>query len=758
MKIIERLKKVDNAYIILAIFIASYIFFYYPIVLGVVVAPLDALIGLYHPFRDLYASTNPNGIPYKNMLITDPVRQIIPWKDLVFTNFNMGNMPLWNPYEMAGKPLIGNFQSSAFYTFNFLILSNLKEMWSYFIALQQILAFVFMYFYLKNLSFTKKLALLGAFAFSFSGFVIAWLEWGTVIHTYLWLPLILLCIDKITSLTTGSKAVFKNKTTLMYSFLLLFATTSSFFAGHLQTFIYISFLSLGYFFMRYFEYGRNKKALLLFLGVGILTLVCTFVQWWPTQEFLALSARNSDQFATTAGWFTPPQNLAQYIAPDIFGNPATGNYFGVWNYAEFLGYVGVLILFCALLSLGIKKREVIFFQILFLLSLIFALDSPFTHWLYGQNIPFFVSTQPTRLAALTGFSIIVLGMYGLGKVIEKNTWKQVLVAALGFGILILTLWGLALQGIFSDLPENIQVIKRNLILPTGLFTASVFLVFLITFVKKDVFKGIIFVCLTILLAFDLMRVATKFTPFSDSEFFYPTSPSIEYLRKQDGTFRIAMLDSRILAPNIPTYYRLQTIQGYDPLYLDSYAKFISLSQRDTVDISAPYGFNRIITPQRLDSKYIDFLNVKYILSLDEVKNENWVKVFEEGQTKIYENKNVYPRAFFAENVVTASSDQDEAIALSKADLKTTATTQDNIENSTFGKGEVVIKSYSENKIALETNITQDGFLVLSDAYYPTWKAAIDGQDAKIYKTNLSFRGIIVPGGTKEIVLYNTFFK
>ncbi len=756
MKIIDRLKKIDGAYIILALIISSFAYFYYPLVLGFEAAPLDALNGLYHPFRDYFYDIAPNGVVYKNMLITDPVRQIIPWKDLAFNGFNLGYMPLWNPYEMAGKPLVGNFQSSAFYVFNFLIFNNLKSTWSYFIALQQILAFVFMYLYLKNLTFSKKLALLGAFALSYSGFVIAWLEWGTVIHTYLWLPLILLCLDKITSLSKGKGDVFRSKTILLYSLLLLFSVSSSFFAGHLQTFVYISVLSLSYFLMRYFEYGRTKKVLLLLLGVGALILICTFVQWWPTQEFLALSARNSDQFASKAGWFTPPQNLAQYIAPDIFGNPATGNYFGVWNYAEFLGYVGVLILFCALLTVGLKKREVIFFQIILLVSIIFAVDSPFTHWLYSQDIPFFVSTQPTRLAALTGFSIIVLAIYGLRRILEKNLWKQVVLTAVGLGIVILLIWGLAFQGIFSNLPEDIMVTKRNLILPTGLFVTSALLIFLLTIVKKDLYKSIIFVCLTVLLVFDLTRVAVKFIPFSMG--FYPKTMSISYLKTQEGVFRIAPMDNRILAPNIPTYYKLQSIQGYDPLYLDTYAKFISLSQRDTVDINPPYGFNRIITPQKLDTKYIDFLNVKYILSLDEVKNENWEKVFEEGQTKIYENKNVYPRAFFAENVVKASSDQEEALALSNADLVTTATIQDNIESKEYGTGEVAIKDYSENKIILEANITQEGFLVLSDAYYPTWKATVDGQEAKIYKTNLAFRGIIVPGGTKEIIFYNTFFK
>ena len=56
--------------------------FNFPIFQGFMPAPLDAMIGLYHPFRDLYAVDYPNGIPFKNYLITDPFRQLIVWKDL----------------------------------------------------------------------------------------------------------------------------------------------------------------------------------------------------------------------------------------------------------------------------------------------------------------------------------------------------------------------------------------------------------------------------------------------------------------------------------------------------------------------------------------------------------------------------------------------------------------------------------------------------------------------------------------------------
>src|SRR5690606_9483313 len=117
--------------------------------------------------------------------------------------------------------------------------------------------------------------------------------------------------------------------------------------------------------------------------------------------------------------------------------------------------------------------------------------------------------------------------------------------------------------------------------------------------------------------FDLTRVAAKFTSFSNADYFYPTSKTIEFLQNDKDKFRIATTDDRILAPNISTFYRIESIEGYDPLYLKDYAEFISLSERQAADISPPFGFNRIITPKNLNSDLVDFLNVKYILSLTE---------------------------------------------------------------------------------------------------------------------------------------------
>ncbi|MEK7159989.1 MAG: hypothetical protein AAB702_00725, partial [Patescibacteria group bacterium] len=183
---------------LIVIFIISVIFFWQFLLKGLLPIPLDTIVGLYYPFRDAYFKTNPNGLPYKNFLITDPVRQQYPWRNLSIESQKEGSLPLWNPYNFAGTPLLANFQSAPLYPLNILFfILPFAISWSILIFLQPLLAGIFLYLYLNNLKLNKFASLFGSVSFAFSGFFIAWLEWGTVLHTALWLPLILLSIDKI---------------------------------------------------------------------------------------------------------------------------------------------------------------------------------------------------------------------------------------------------------------------------------------------------------------------------------------------------------------------------------------------------------------------------------------------------------------------------------------------------------------------------------------------------------------------------------
>lgn len=727
--------------------------------------PLDTVVGLYSPYRDFYSNTYPNGIPFKNFLITDPVRQTYLWKELAVDIFRTGNMPVWNPYEMTGKPLIANFQTGAFYPLNLLFLIKpFYFSWSLFILIQSLLAGLFTYLYIKNLKLNNYASFIGAISFTFSGFSIAWLEWGNIGHTALWLPLILLSIDKVFLLSDQRSKIKDQKSNIVagykkiifWGLILIFSTCSSLFAGHLQTFFYLYILSICYFLIRWFEDKRKLKVLVVYLVSNLIFIAVTFIQWFPTLQFIALSARNVDQnFLTTEGWFIPYKHLIQFFAPDFFGNPSTLNYWGTWNYGEMVGYVGVIPIILSMFSLFKKNSTSIFFTLIIVVSLLFALPTGISSIPYMLHIPFVSSAQPTRLLFLVTFSLSILSAFGLQYLYERKQFRvRDFMPVFFAGIVFLLLWILVFSKADSlfVLSENAFIAKRNLFFPTFLFISGLLVIVIPILLKTKRIREISIILILLLSFIDLLRFAQKFTPFTSSEYLYPTTAALSFLENRPGIFRVAVMDKRIMPPNFFTHYKLQTIEGYDPLYLKSYAEYIAALEQGSP--AASFSFNRIITPHNYKSRLFDLLNVRYVLSFDEIKSPKMKLVFAEGQTKIYENKESFERAFFVKKVLSSNNDLDE---LFKNNIHDTAIIGDHVGFDNIQTGTVQNINYSENVVTISTSSNNDGFLVLSDAYYPTWVATIDGNATKIYLTDHAFRGVFVPKGTHRVQFKDSLF-
>jgi hypothetical protein len=94
---------------------------------------------------------------------------------------------------------------------------------------------------------------------------------------------------------------------------------------------------------------RRGHILALLVGALFLSLGLSAVQLLPTAELSLLSQRadglDPGEAMTYSLW---PWRLLTLAAPDLFGNPATGDYWGYATYWEDAGYIGVLPLLLAL--------------------------------------------------------------------------------------------------------------------------------------------------------------------------------------------------------------------------------------------------------------------------------------------------------------------------------------------------------------------------------------------------------------------------
>ncbi len=732
------MKKLFIKYQYLGLLLVIVFSFFAPkLITGKVPIPSDSLLGLYHPWRDnSYQGYNPEKFPVKNPLITDPILQTYPWRFISIENIKHLNFPLWNPYSFSGQPLLANVQSAPFGILNiiFLVLP-FKASWIVQIILPVILTSFFMFLFLKSLKLKDFASAYGAFVLPLSGFFVAWMVWGTITTTAMWLPLILFCFNKY----------FETKKPI-YFLILTVSLTQTFLSGHTQTSFYILLCSTLY--LLYLSIQKKELKLTAHILLAfILSALISAIQIIPAIEFSNLSNRSLDQayFPGRKDWFIPLQNIIQLLAPNFFGNPTTYNYWGVWNYAEFVSYVGIAPLFFAILALFKKNNSTIFFLVLVAISLLLGTLNPLSELIYKNNLPIVSNFQPSRIIYLLTFSLSVLSAIGLQIFLEKKEIKKHLLV---IGLFITPLFSLFFISkylkIIPTFPnlDSSAIANRNLLIPIMLSAFLLFAIIANHFLKK---KKIIILMVFALTILDLFIFSNKFIPFNKLSTIYPDTLSTEFLQNQKKPFRVMSTDRRIFNPNSQTPYKIESVGGYDPLYIKKYAQLYNAL--DLRNSDSNISFNRFITPQNYNSNFANLMNVKYILTFDDINNPNFVKVLEEGKTKIYENLNVLNRAFFAESVSKSKNPKDELSSLQQINAFKTKSYSLQFEfNGGDKEGTVEYLLYEDQKFIIKTNTRRQSPLIISNVDYPGWKAYIDGIKTPIYEANFALQSVIVPTG------------
>jgi uncharacterized membrane protein YfhO len=55
-------------------------------------------------------------------------------------------------------------------------------------------------------------------------------------------------------------------------------------------------------------------------------------------------------------------------------------------------------------------------------------------------------------------------------------------------------------------------------------------------------------------------------------------------------------------------------------------------------------------------------------------------------------------------------------------------------------------------VSLSVRLTCPAMIVVSDTYFPGWRAYIDGASARIYSVNGAMRGILAPAGVHSVTM------
>ncbi len=392
-----------------------------------------------------------------------PALQFTPWREIAWESIRAGSLPLWNPGSGMGAPLFANYQSALAYppTWLLFLLSSLGGVeWSAWgqgvlVVTHWIIAAVGMARLAGSLGLGRLAQALSGLAFGLGGYLVSRAGFLSINATVAWLPWLVHYAGQVASPVLRRGEPWLGawlKLALVGGLLLL--------AGHAQTAWYACLLAVtwgGYWGWQDGASASNGgdsgerrtpnrlriaelAKVLLRLGSGLaLGVALAAIQLVPTAEYLAQSQRAAEidfEYAMTYSFW--PWRFLTLLAPDLFGSPVSGDYWGYANYWEDALYIGLLPLLLALSALvgwlvrrpayrrgrEIAAEEAViqsprleaipFLLVLLVVSFILALgnNTPLFPWLYRHVPTFDMFQAPTRFSIWASFALALLAGFG----------------------------------------------------------------------------------------------------------------------------------------------------------------------------------------------------------------------------------------------------------------------------------------------------------------------------------------------------------
>jgi hypothetical protein len=128
---------------------------------------------------------------------------------------------------------------------------------------------------------------------------------------------------------------------------------------------------------------------------------------------------------------------------------------------------------------------------------------------------------------------------------------------------------------------------------------------------------------------------------------------------------------------------------------------------------------------------------------------------EEG-VNVYEIATPLPRAFVVGETIPVDSTEEAVKRMTAEDFDPAR--QAVVEGRSVklpagaaSSTEVRVVRRSNAALTLHASLERPGLLVLSEGYYPGWRATVDGHAAPVVRTNAMIRGVVLDAGEHEVV-------
>ena len=717
-----------------------------------------------------------------------PLLQFYPWQQYAVEMWRSGNVPLWNPFVGSGAPLAANLQSAVFYPLNVLyFILPVERAMGYTAVLHVILAGLAMYAWGRTVGLRPLAALVGALAFQLSQFLIARLAFLSITATFPW-PAIWLWRAEI----------FAQRRRMSDALWLALTIGLGLLAGHAQTAGLGLIVVVLYAAIRMIQVARRmsqvareagkqqeargilRSAVYGLLLAFVAGFALAIVQLLPSSELAAQSQRVDGldyEFASTHSLY--PLRLLTFLAPDLMGNPADGNFWGYDNYWENAGYVGLWALMMAFFALvpqvGSRKSEaggqnptsdlrpptsvVWFLGATAVVSVLIALGrfAPFYPLLFRALPGATLFQGPARLLSAYTLSVAALAGIGTERLLqgERLRWlgRFLVVAALGM-IVAVTAGAMVI---------NVRAEFVRPVIQLGVTLAACAACLALRPSAHGRWFALWQAALVGMVALDLLIADWRLNPTTDASLYHERTMSAQAVRAagsgrtfwfsadeeqvkfgrylsfknlgpQDASYWLGARET--LLPNVAMIERVSSANNFDPLLVGRYDDMIKL-------------LNKLPEPDAL--RVASAMDARYIVSPRELP----LPVAHRGvEVTIYHNDAALDRAWIVPQarvvgdalaaLADPAFDLRQKVLFESADTPTLPLT-----HYPRGSSSITLQD-SPNAVTIRAVSESGGFLVLADTFYPGWQATLDGKPTEILRANHAFRSVALPPGEHTV--------
>jgi hypothetical protein len=694
---------------------------------------------------------------------SEAVNQGYSWLQFALTSIRRGNLPMWDPYTLGGHSFSGEMQPGAFYPFHLLlalvpfnsasVLSPITyNVWS---AVTHVLAACSMFLLVRKLGLSRFSAFIAGICFSLGGFV-ARIGWPHVLESSIWLPLVFLFFLRGLQATSSRLAMIDASIGgLMFGMSVL--------AGGLQEVLMetLVIVSAGLFYCCSSPPKPESeisprgsiwfRTAIVVAVIGLVGSAAGAIQLFPSIEYSSRSLR----FVGAAGALPAdkkipyadmsdqvlPQGIALLAVPFAFNGTA-----GLGETTS--PYIGVFPFLAAVIGIRRYWRNhwVRYLAGLAVAAFLFSIGS--FSWLHGvlyAVVPeLWNMREASRIVYLEDFALVILAAHGVEALVVRASAVGEASAAGGgsvswaglnrtlLGIVIACAVALFVPAIFGKPDIN----------PWN--ALSIVLIFasygLFRYLENGNRGAGVRTIMVALILFDLSacdwtaqnRIELAKTGVDQLDRLMSIRAAAQFLKAQTDPFRVRIQgDIRL---NIGDVFGIPMV---DPAG----------------------GATLPIDSERIRG-YSDLLNVRFILTPANEPKPGGVyagTVYQDKDWKVYESPSAFPRAWMVhETVVEPSAARAaERLGMPGFDARRTALIEGPVALEPLAEGApetAQVLGVAPNRMELEVDAHSRGLLVLSENYYPGWRATVDGQSAPIYRVDSALRGLVVPRGRSHVVL------